>query len=469
MNENNPSSADGSEFDDTQYRNLVDNIDDYAIFMLDKNGSIRSWNKGAMHILGYAKDEVIGQHFSIFYSGEEILKDIPSAELALARDSGFFADEGWRWRKDGSRFWSSNVITSLFDQSEKLQGYTEITKDMTERKRLEERFRQVVESAPNAMVMINSKGCIEMVNLQTEKLFDYPRNELIGQQVEILVPERFRHGHPEKRSMFFGKPLSRPMGAGRDLYGRRKNGSEFPVEIGLNPMETDDGVMVLSSIVDISDRKQKEKKIEAALKEKDLLLGEIHHRVKNNLQIIHSLLNLQASQISDVTVKNMLMDSQNRIQSMALIHQTLYQSHDFASVDFSEFLDSLIPTLISSYGINENAISLKIIAGPVSIPINSAIPCGLLINELVTNALKHAFPDNNGGEIVVSISQVENDRILLVIADNGVGIPETLDINSVETLGLRLVSLLSQQLDGSLAINRRNPTSYSIEFPLVTT
>jgi PAS domain S-box-containing protein len=190
----------------------------------------------------------------------------------------------------------------------------------------EERFRQVVEAAPNAMVMVNVAGRIEMVNAQAERVFGYSRDELLGQPVEMLVPDRFRVGHPALRHVFFTHPVARPMGAGRDLYARRKDGSEFAVEIGLNPIETEDGAMVLSAIVDISDRKQKEERIQAALREKDVLLREIHHRVKNNLQIVYSLLDLQSARISDQSVLDILRDSQNRIRSMALIHQTLYQS-----------------------------------------------------------------------------------------------------------------------------------------------
>ena len=132
-----------------------------------------------------------------------------------------------------------------------------------------------------------------MVNAQAERVFGYASGRASGPTDGMLVPERFRDGHPGMRRSFFAEPRSRPMGAGRDLYGLRKDGSEFPVEIGLNPIETDQGTMVLSAIVDISDRKQKEERIIEALKEKDVLLGEIHHRVKNNLQIVHSLLELQ--------------------------------------------------------------------------------------------------------------------------------------------------------------------------------
>ncbi len=138
--------------------------------------------------------------------------------------------------------------------------------DISARKQLEEGFRRVVESAPNAMVMIDRDGLIVMVNTQTERVFAYSRGELLGRPVEMLVPERFRRDHPSLRSSFFATPVSRPMGIGRDLYGRRKDGSEFPVEIGLNPIETDDGSMVLSAIVDITDRKEKEERIRASLR-----------------------------------------------------------------------------------------------------------------------------------------------------------------------------------------------------------
>jgi two-component sensor histidine kinase len=223
--------------------------------------------------------------------------------------------------------------------------------------------------------------------------------------------------------------------------------------------------------VDISDRKQREKVVQEALKEKDILLGEIHHRVKNNLHIIHSLLDLQSARITDTSVQEMLRESQNRIRSMALIHQTLYQSKDFAGVDFATFLETLIPTLISSYGIDPFRITLSIQAEDVKLPINLAIPCGLMVNELVSNALKHAFAGHRSGTISVTVRTEPKpdgpgEQVVLGVGDDGIGIPATVDLETSETLGLRLVLLLTDQVHGALDIHRADPTRFTITFPL---
>jgi len=336
--------------------------------------------------------------------------------------------------------------------------------DITERRRSQRRLAQVVESSPSAMVMVNAGGRIAMVNAQAESLFGYSRAELVGASVDMLVPERFRGGHPALRAGFAGTHTARPMGAGRDLFARRRDGSEFPVEIGLNPIETEEGPMVLSAIVDITERREREEGVRRALKEKELLLGEIHHRVKNNLQVIHSLLDLQASRTTDPAARAMMLDSQNRVRSMALVHHTLYHSHDFARVDFDTLLGTLVPMVRDSFE-GSAPVAIEVDPGGIALPIAQAIPCALIANELVTNALKHAF-DGQPGTVRVALRHDGADRALMEVANDGRPIPESLDLTDGASLGMTIVSELVAQLRGSLDVRRADPVRFEIRFPL---
>ncbi|HSB97707.1 MAG TPA: histidine kinase dimerization/phosphoacceptor domain -containing protein, partial [Spongiibacteraceae bacterium] len=279
-------------------------------------------------------------------------------------------------------------------------------------------------------------------------------------------PGRFRDKHPDLRTFFHAAPGSRPMGEGRDLFGVRKDGSEVAVEIALNPIETSEGLKVLSAVVDISDRKQKEGRIQMALKEKVTLLGEVHHRVKNNLQIVHSLLDLQSSQISDPIVRDMLTNSMHRVQSMALIHQALYQSENFSEVDLSDVLTKLISNVESSYVVDSQRIKITVQAEAVALSITKAIPCGLIVNELITNALKHAFPGEASGTIKVLLELIDGAQVLLAVSDDGVGLKAGVNLTDSKTLGLELVTILADQLGGKLTIQRSQPTCFSILFPI---
>ena len=449
-----------------RFRQVVESAPN-AMVMINASGRIVMVNAQAEKVFGYSRAELIDQPI-------ELLVPARFRPQHPGLRSNFFAAPESRpmgvgrdlygLKKDGNEFPIEIGLNPI--ETEDGPMVLSAIVDISARKRLEERFRRVVEAAPNAMVMISPAGQIEMVNAQAERMFGYERAEMLGQSIEFLVPDRFRGHHPALRTAFFADPHSRPMGAGRDLYGLRKDGSEFPVEIGLNPIETEEGEMVLSAIVDISDRKQKEERIQAALKEKDTLLGEIHHRVKNNLQVVHSLLDLQSDLITDEHVVGILRESQNRIKSMALIHQTLYESKDFVQVDFSSFLDTLAPTLISSYGMDSDRIALSIDTVEVLLPINAAIPCGLIVNELISNALKHAFPDGQGGEISIGLAAEPDGRAMLSVSDSGVGIDPGLDLGQTTTLGLQLVALLTDQLSGDLEIQRANPTRFILRFPI---
>lgn len=237
---------------------LIDAVTDYATFTLDQNGYVIGWNSGAERANGYTEDEIVGEYFGVFYTPEDRAAGHPEQVLEAAAVQNTFHEEGWRVRKDGHRFWVRAVIEAIRDAENRLQGFVKVVQDISARRSDEERFRRVVESAPNAIVMVNSAGLIEMVNAQTERLFGYERMELFGKPVELLMPRHFRQRHPDLRQLFLADPQSRPMGAGRDLFAVRKDGTEFPVEIGLNPIETDEGIKILSSIADISHRKSLE-------------------------------------------------------------------------------------------------------------------------------------------------------------------------------------------------------------------
>jgi two-component sensor histidine kinase len=215
-------------------------------------------------------------------------------------------------------------------------------------------------------------------------------------------------------------------------------------------------------ILDITERKKGDEMLKSSLREKEVLLREIHHRVKNNLQIISSLLNLQKSDCQNADTKEVLTECQNRVRSMALIHEKLYETNDLARIDFSTYIHDLTSYLFRSYGAPAT-IRRKIDSGKVQLNIDTAIPCGLIVHELVSNALKYAFPNGRSGEIAIHLGG-ENGKYLLTVSDNGVGLPKEMNFQSVESLGMRLVNTLTNQLDGRVELESQNGTTFRIWF-----
>jgi PAS domain S-box-containing protein len=229
-------------------------------------------------------------------------------------------------------------------------------------------------------------------------------------------------------------------------------------------VKSDNVIQIITVIRDISARKQADEQVRASLREKEVLLREVHHRVKNNLQIVSSLLDLQAESVRDPEALQVLHDSQNRVRSMALVHESLYHSQDLARVDVASYAQALVGYLVGTYASLADDITVNVEADDLALTLDAAIPCGLIVNELVSNALKHAFSPHREGRITVEIRGHANGQVMLAIRDNGVGLPPDWELSSARSLGLQLVDMLTQQLGGTIEIDANDGASFIIRF-----
>mgnify|MGYP003638277477 FL=1 len=236
-------------------------------------------------------------------------------------------------------------------------------------------------------------------------------------------------------------------------------------EVFLNPIFNEDNEVVSVSGIahDVTEKKIAEEQLKDSLKEKEVLLKEVHHRVKNNLQVISSILNLQSSYIEDEQTLSILKESQDRIKSMSIIHESLYQSNDFSKINFSEYIVSLSKNLVHSYSYLDKSIDLDHKIEEVSLNLDTSIPCGLIVNELVSNALKYAFKDRLEGKIKINLS-IDKKNVVLVVSDDGVGFPKNINFRDTNSLGLQLVNTLVEQIDGTIEMNSKKGTTYTIIF-----
>ncbi|HXN17113.1 MAG TPA: PAS domain S-box protein [Candidatus Binatus sp.] len=255
-----PNSAEEALRDsEEKYRMLLDEIQDYAIFMLDPQGVVVSWNAGAERIKGYQADEIVGHNFSVFFPPEDIKQGMPEELLRITATNGRHEFQGMRVRKDGSRFLASIIFIALRDLAGNLRGFSEISRDLSESKESAAKYRGLLEAAPDAMVVVNQGGEIVLLNVQAEKQFGYRRDELIGQKVKNIIPQGFAERLIADGTRTAAEALAQQIGTGIELNGHRKDGSEFPIEIMLSPLESTEGILVTAAIRDISVRKAVEK------------------------------------------------------------------------------------------------------------------------------------------------------------------------------------------------------------------
>jgi PAS domain S-box-containing protein len=339
----------------------------------------------------------------------------------------------------------------------------------TDRRRAEEALREseedlraIFNGVGDGIALIDMTGKVIKVNKRIIEIGGYTEDEVIGKRLGLF--KMFPPPSLAKILSNFAKLIAGQQVPPFDVEVYTKAGEKLDVEMRGSLLRKKGKVVGMIGVMrDITERKRAEEQIRASLKEKEVLLKEIHHRVKNNLQVISSLLYLQSKNIQDSQTFEMFQESQNRVRSMALVHERLYQSPDLTRIDFAEYVRSLANHLFRSYGVNTNVIKLKINVDDVFLGVDTAIPCGLIINELVSNSLKHAFPDGGEGEVRIEL-RADDGQLMLMVSDNGVGFPQDLDFRDTGSLGLQLVNTLVEQIEGTIELDRSDGTAFRIAF-----
>jgi PAS domain S-box-containing protein len=347
-----------------------------------------------------------------------------------------------------------------------LRALTRADKEITDRKRAEEALKEsndyietIIKTSVEGIFVIDKGGKFEYGNAAFSKILGWPMDELIGESFIKVIPDDM---HEFIRMRW--EEIQQGISNLHEIAIVTKNGSRRDLFVSHNKVKIKGEVKYIFVIKDATEQKLAEKKIADSLAEKEILLREIHHRVKNNMQIISSLLGLQSGNIKEQKYSEIFKDSQNRINSISLTHEKLYRSKDFANIDFDEYIRDLTTNLFHSYRVGDR-IELILNIDNVTLGIDQGIPCGLIINELITNSLKYAFPKDRKGEIKISLRRRDENLIELVVGDNGVGIPDDMDFRKTESLGLRLVTILVEdQLHGQIDLDRSRGTEFKIRF-----
>jgi PAS domain S-box-containing protein len=358
----------------------------------------------------------------------------------------------------------SAAVSVGIDITERKRAEAQKTKLIASLQESEHKFRSLYEATSDAVMLLDEQGFFDCNNATLAIFGCSNKEQFYGKKMSEFSPEFQPNG--QDSSSLEAERISTAMQTGScrfDWIHKRVDGSEFPAEVLLNAMEINERKIIQAVVRDITDRKRDEDVIKASLAEKEVLLKEIHHRVKNNLQVISSLLKLQSRYIQDSRVIEMLKESQNRVRSMALVHEHLYQSKDLSNIDFAEYIQNLAHNLFQAYEINAQGIKLETTMAPCSLNIDTAVPCGLIINELVTNALKYAFTGQIKGKININFT-LENRVCVLTVSDSGIGFPQDLDYRKAPTLGLRLVGSLVKQIRGEIELLETAGTTFKITF-----
>lgn len=362
---------------------------------------------------------------------------------------------------NGTQRWLRDYVKPIIDEkTRKVSKMMGGVQDITERKVAEERFRVLIERSADGIILMDKRGIIEFVSPSASEIIGYAPEELLNKSVfEILHP-----AYAKKYAFKFGR-LVREFDRSEYLLGlfKHKNGRWVHIEGMVTNLFNNPSVNAfVANFRNVTDRINADEQLRQSLHEKEILLKEVHHRVKNNMQVISSLLNLQSAVSRNSSTLALLRESQNRVKSMALVHEILYQSQDLSSVNFLVYARQLIVSLQKSFGAKSGHIAITVKIANIRLSITDAIPCGLIINELISNAVKYAFPNKRKGEISVEMKKT-NTRVTLIVNDNGIGLPKRLPAST--SLGLKLVQALVDQLHGTINFQAKRGTRITIQFP----
>lgn len=456
---------------EAKYRLLADNAHD-LIYTLDPSLRLTYISPSVRKLLGFTVEEALAR------SMEETMTPDSAARVREDSRRVSTADFAGRnapqllelemYRKDGTTVWVEAAVRAIFDADDRCRGFVGVSRDISERRRAEEVLRLsrqftalVLEAIPDPVFVKDDEHRFVQVNEALSAMLGQPASAIIGKKDEDFVP-------PDEAAVFIERDTLVLETGQPDLYEERLTDSQGQS----HTLVTRKGLFVdpqgrrfiVGVIRDVTADKNSEQQLRKSLLEKEVLLKEVHHRVKNNLQIISSLLFLQKENISDPAIQDSFEESRNRIASMALIHEELYRSGDLARVDLKEYLERLAPKVVQSLR-GSKSIGFALNLAECRVSVDKAIPFGLAINELLTNAVKHGFAQRDAGNIRVSMT-CEDGLIRAVVEDDGAGLPEGFHPDSVRTLGMQLVVQLIRQLRGALTFGSSpQGTVFRLSFP----
>ncbi|MCX6561480.1 MAG: PAS domain S-box protein [Candidatus Aminicenantes bacterium] len=451
---------------EAKHRSLTENVN-LGIYRntVGPEGKFIEANPAIIAMFGYQdREEFLALNVSDLYQSSG---DRDRFNKKMLKEGFVRGEELGLKKKDGSPFYGSVSAVLGKDEQGQAKYFDGIIDDITERKRAEaallaseSRYRQLVENAGEA-VIVAQEGLLKFVNPTTVRMIGYPESELLARPFAEFI-------HPDDREMVVANYRSRL--AGNAILPRyifrlvARDGVVKWVEIGAVLIDWEGRPASLNFLADVTDRHQAEEVIRASLREKEVMLREIHHRVKNNMQVISSLFRLQAGHTQNPECREILQEGQTRIQAMSLVHEKLFKSRDLSKIELAEYIQSLALHLFHVYKVDPGQIRLDAKFEEMTLDINSANPLGLILNELVSNAIKHAFPNGRTGIIKIGLRRAPGGAVVVRIADDGIGFPKSLDFRQAKSFGFQIVNLLVGQLEATIELERANGTTFTVAF-----